>query len=59
MKKELLIDVNSAAGPEVFNIEGICFGPLLSNGNRSLILVTDNNFNPRERTQFFLFEVLR
>jgi len=29
----------------VDNIEGITFGPKLSNGNRTLIVVSDNNFN--------------
>lgn len=27
------------------NIEGITFGPILPNGNRSIILISDNNFN--------------
>lgn len=29
----------------VDNLEGLCFGPILSNGNPSLIVVSDNNFN--------------
>ncbi|HUM66399.1 MAG TPA: esterase-like activity of phytase family protein, partial [Chitinophagaceae bacterium] len=58
MKKKLLLDMNKELEVEVFNVEGITWGPRLSNGNRSLVLVTDNNFNPRERTQFFLFEVI-
>ena len=29
----------------VDNIEGITFGPNLSNGNKTLVLVSDNNFN--------------
>jgi len=48
-KKELLFDFNSIKPqlkqPIIDNIEGITFGPQLSNGNRSLILVSDNNFN--------------
>ncbi|MCO6497296.1 MAG: esterase-like activity of phytase family protein [Chitinophagaceae bacterium] len=39
------------------NIEGVTFGPTLSNGSPSLIFVSDNNFNPLERTQFLLFEL--
>lgn len=58
MKKKLLLDMNKELEVEVFNVEGITWGPRLPNGNRSLVLVTDNNFNPRERTQFFLFEVI-
>lgn len=39
------------------NIEGVTFGPTLSNGKKSLIFVSDNNFNPLQRTQFLLFEI--
>ena len=28
------------------NIEGVTFGPRLSTGKRSLIFVSDNNYNP-------------
>ncbi|WP_395016561.1 hypothetical protein [Dongia sp.] len=34
------------------------FGPDLPNGHRSLVLVSDNNFNPLQITQFLAFEVL-
>ncbi|MEO0423052.1 MAG: esterase-like activity of phytase family protein [Pseudomonadota bacterium] len=37
------------------NIEGVTFGPRLPNGDRSLILVSDNNFNPDQFTQFLAF----
>ena len=33
------------------NIEGLTFGPVV-NGKRTLILVSDNNFNPAQFTQF-------
>ena len=56
--KKLLLDVNNTVGRDIFNIEGVTFGPRLVNGHRSLLLVTDNNFNAKEKTQFFLFEVL-
>ena len=39
------------------NIEGVTFGPTLSNGKKSLIFIADNNFNPLEQTQFLLFEI--
>jgi hypothetical protein len=58
MTKKLLLDMNETLKQDVFNVEGVTFGPLLSTGNRSLIFVTDNNFNEREKTQFFLFEVI-
>ncbi|MCG9973266.1 esterase-like activity of phytase family protein [Christiangramia crocea] len=41
------------------NIEGMCFGPELSNGKQSLILVSDNNFNSfgEQLNQFILLEI--
>lgn len=48
-KKTLLYDFKWAKkflSQEVIdNIEGITFGPMLPNGNQSLILISDNNFN--------------
>ena len=41
------------------NIEGISFGPKLANGSQTLILVSDNNFNPKQRTLFLAFEILK
>ncbi len=58
LSKRLLLDVNNALGRDIFNIEGVTFGPKLANGHRSVVFVTDNNFNVKEKTQFFLFEVL-
>lgn len=40
------------------NIEGITWGKTLKNGNRTLILVSDNNFAKHEETQFLAFEVI-
>jgi hypothetical protein len=41
------------------NIEGMSLGPELENGNKSLILVSDNNFNVfgNQINQFLLFEL--
>ncbi|EQC47523.1 esterase-like activity of phytase family protein [Bacteriovorax sp. Seq25_V] len=39
------------------NIEGMCFGPTLPNGNKTLIFVSDNNFSKYQRTHFLVFEV--
>ena len=41
------------------NIEGISFGPKLTSGAQTLILVSDNNFNPKQRTLFLAFEILK
>ena len=45
-------------GRYIDNIEGVTFGPTLSNGHRTLIFVTDDNFSPLQETQFLLFEVI-
>ena len=41
------------------NIEGITFGPILNNGNQSLILVADDNFQVfgKQLNQFILMEI--
>ncbi len=40
------------------NIESIAFGPVLPTGNPSLILASDNNYNPHQRNLFLLFELI-
>jgi hypothetical protein len=40
------------------NFEGISFGPILPSGNPSLILVSDNNFNPKQKTIFVVLELI-
>lgn len=40
------------------NTEGMCWGPRLPGGGRSLVFVSDDNFNPRQVTQFVAFEFL-
>ena len=40
------------------NTEGMCWGPVLSGGRRTLLFVSDDNFNPRQITQFLAFEYL-
>jgi hypothetical protein len=39
------------------NIEGLTFGPKLTNGHQSLLFVSDNNFSDKQKTQFLLFEL--
>lgn len=63
-KKKLLINFenlrNGLTDKSIDNIEGITFGPKLSNGHQSLILVSDNNFNKLEKqfNQFILLELI-
>jgi hypothetical protein len=57
--KRLVIDLAKTAEVErVDNIEGMSWGPTLADGKRSLVLVSDNNFNPAQITQFLAFEVM-
>jgi 3-phytase len=54
--KTLLLNL-TAAGFAPDNLEGIALGPRLPNGRQSLVLMTDDNFNPTQRSQFVLIEV--
>lgn len=56
VQKKLLLNMDDLH-IYIDNIEGICFGPTLSNGHRTLIFVSDNNFVPAQKTQFSLFEI--
>lgn len=55
--KSLLLNLDELS-IHVDNLEGVTWGPLLPNGNRSLVLVSDNNFQSFQKTQLFLLEVL-
>lgn len=55
--KKLIINMD-ALNMYIGNIEGVTFGPKLSNGHSSLIFVSDNNFRETEKTQFLLFEII-
>ncbi len=57
MTKRLLLDLGTL-GISPDNIEGMTFGKPLKNGHRTLILVSDNNFNFFQVTQFLAFEVI-
>lgn len=63
-EKKLVFDFNSVrkklSQRFADNIEGIAFGPTLANGNRSLILISDNNFNAYDEqiNQVILMEII-
>ncbi len=63
LKKELLFDFdtvkNKLTENIIDNIEGVTLGPTLSNGNKSLILVSDNNFQKfgKQLNQVILLEI--
>ena len=59
MSREVLLELPiPLQGLLLDNIEAIAWGPVLANGNRSLILVSDNNFSRLQTTQFLALEVL-
>jgi hypothetical protein len=63
LNKELVLDLNSIESKltsgfhRLDNLEGMTFGPRLPSGERTLIMVSDNNNNRRQVTQFIFFKV--
>ncbi len=61
VEKELVADLDdyltAMTPPTLDNIEGLAFGPILSNGNQTLLVVSDNNFGKNQRTLFMAFEI--
>ncbi|WP_165769376.1 esterase-like activity of phytase family protein [Arboricoccus pini] len=56
MRKTLLLDM-ARLGVRLDNVEGITFGPKLGDGRRTLLLVSDDNFNPSQRTIFYALAI--
>ena len=56
VQKELFIDF-SDYNKRIDNVEGMAFGKDLGSGYRSLLCVSDNNFNDKQETQFWLFKI--
>ncbi|CAG7643996.1 esterase-like activity of phytase family protein [Paenibacillus allorhizosphaerae] len=57
VSKKLVLDLNTLHLPKLDNVEGISWGPKLKNGHDSLVLISDNNFNSSQVTQFLAFDV--
>jgi hypothetical protein len=57
IEKTLLVNMR-AIGVHPDNLEGLEIGPRLPDGNRSLLLIADDNFSPDQTNQFLLFEIL-
>jgi hypothetical protein len=55
--KKLILNMDDL-GIYIDNIEGVTFGPILPNGHKTLLFIADNNFNPLEKSQVLLFEVI-
>lgn len=54
--KTLVADFASLGLSRLDNSECLCWGPTLSNGRRSLVVLSDDNFSPIQITQFLAFE---
>ncbi|MDB9375874.1 esterase-like activity of phytase family protein [Nodularia sphaerocarpa] len=56
VKKKLLLDLRTL-DVLLDNIEGLTLGPSLPDGYRSLIMISDNNFNSLQRNQILAFKI--
>lgn len=56
--KRLVADFSHLGLSRLDNTEGMCWGPRLANGRRTLVVVSDDNFSARQLTQFAAFEFL-
>jgi hypothetical protein len=56
LQKKLLLDLGTL-GIDLDNLEGMTVGPRLANGDRTLLLVSDDNFNKDQVTRFLLFRL--
>ena len=56
IRKELVLDLATLPLP-LQNYEAMTFGPSLPNGNRTLIIASDDNFTPEQDTNFLIFEL--
>jgi hypothetical protein len=54
--KRFVADFRQLGLPRLDNTEGMCWGPRLPNGHRSLVVVSDDNFSARQITQFAAFD---
>ena len=63
VRKTLLLDLSKTPGlspelaPSLDNFEGMALGPRLPDGRASLVLVSDDNFGPSQRTWFLVFAI--
>lgn len=54
--KQLVADFATLGLARTDNTEGMAWGPALPGGGRTLVVVSDDNFNPMQVTQFAAFE---
>ncbi len=56
LRKKLLLDLETL-DIELDNLEGMTLGPRLADGSKSLLLISDDNFNDEQTTQLLLFKL--
>ena len=57
LNKKLLLDLGNLE-IELDNLEGMTMGPRLPDGSRSLLLISDDNFNDEQVSQLLLFRLV-
>lgn len=58
MTKRLLVNFDQLRPPGSDNLECLSWGRKLPNGHATLIAVSDNNFSPLQKIEFYVFEVI-
>lgn len=58
VRKRLVLDLRSL-GITLDNLEAMTLGPRLPDGSQSLILMSDDNFSDRQKTQLLLFRLVQ
>lgn len=58
VQKRLILNFAEAGVSRVDNLEGLAWGHILENGHRSLVMVSDDNFNEHQINQILVFEVV-
>lgn len=55
--KQLLVNFDGLFGVDPANLEAMAWGPSLAGGERTLVLLSDDNFDPASPTQILVFAV--
>lgn len=57
LRKELVVDLSTLGLSTVDNVEGMTWGPRLASGERTLVLVSDDNFSDKQKAQIIALAV--
>ena len=55
--KKLLWSSNKKRNLRIGNLEGMALGPSIDSQSQILVLISDNNFNPKQKNQVLFFEL--